>query len=185
MDVVIFERFWAVNSEIIKQVTSSWSIFIQNLPTFWSSMYKLIILEYFESFVGYFWLVLTKLRNEINGTGVFFLSWYYFICNRNSSLLTRTIILYFAVKTWPLYSILSQCILVIDSFYEVIQLRTPSHAYIYIYIYIKKFKIYIKTFKTLLHVSITRSTSGSTKYSMTSLRYNLVVTVVYGFSSVY
>ena len=29
MNVLTFETFWAVNSEIIKQVTSSWSIFIQ------------------------------------------------------------------------------------------------------------------------------------------------------------
>ena len=29
MDVLTFETYWAVNSEIIKQVTSSWSIFIQ------------------------------------------------------------------------------------------------------------------------------------------------------------
>jgi len=30
MDVLTFETCWAVNSEIIKQVTSSWSIFIQH-----------------------------------------------------------------------------------------------------------------------------------------------------------
>ena len=29
MDVLTFETCWAVNTEIIKQVTSSWSIFIQ------------------------------------------------------------------------------------------------------------------------------------------------------------
>ena len=29
MDVLTFETCWAVNSEIIKQVTSSWSVFIQ------------------------------------------------------------------------------------------------------------------------------------------------------------
>jgi hypothetical protein len=29
MDVLTFETCWAVNNEIIKQVTSSWSIFIQ------------------------------------------------------------------------------------------------------------------------------------------------------------
>jgi len=33
MDVLTFETCWALNSEIIKQVTSSWSIFIQ--VTFW------------------------------------------------------------------------------------------------------------------------------------------------------
>jgi len=32
MDVLTFEKWWAVNSEIIKQVTSSWSIFIQQSP---------------------------------------------------------------------------------------------------------------------------------------------------------
>ena len=31
MDVLTFETCWAVNSEIIKQVTSSWSVFIQLL----------------------------------------------------------------------------------------------------------------------------------------------------------
>ena len=30
MDVLTFETCWAVNSEILKQVTSSWSVFIQN-----------------------------------------------------------------------------------------------------------------------------------------------------------
>ena len=29
MDVLTFETYWAVNSEILKQVTSSWSLFIQ------------------------------------------------------------------------------------------------------------------------------------------------------------
>ena len=29
MDVLTFEKCWAVNSEMIKQVTSSWSVFIQ------------------------------------------------------------------------------------------------------------------------------------------------------------
>ena len=29
LDVLTFETYWAVNSEIIKQVTSSWSVFIQ------------------------------------------------------------------------------------------------------------------------------------------------------------
>ena len=31
MDVLTFETYWALNNEIIKQVTSSWSIFIQLL----------------------------------------------------------------------------------------------------------------------------------------------------------
>ena len=34
MDVLTFETRWAVNSEIIKQVTSSWSIFIQRSSIF-------------------------------------------------------------------------------------------------------------------------------------------------------
>ena len=34
MDVLTFETCWAVNSEIIKQVTSSWYIFIQVLLTY-------------------------------------------------------------------------------------------------------------------------------------------------------
>jgi len=40
---------------------------------------------------------------------------------------------------------------------------------IYIYILFKKSKIYIKAFKTLLHVSITRSSSGSIHYSLLKL----------------
>jgi len=39
--------------------------------------------------------------------------------------------------------------------------HTHTHIYIYIYILFKKSKIYLKTFKKLLHVSITRSSSGS------------------------
>ena len=31
-NVLTFEMCWAVNSEIIKQVTSSWSVFIQKIP---------------------------------------------------------------------------------------------------------------------------------------------------------
>ena len=34
MDVLTFETCWAMNSEIIKQVTSSWSIFIQEKGKF-------------------------------------------------------------------------------------------------------------------------------------------------------
>ena len=41
-----------------------------------------------------------------------------------------------------------------------------EYIYIYIYILFKKYKIYIKTFKTLLHVSIIRSSSGSTYCSL-------------------
>ena len=35
MDVLTFETRWAVNSEIIKHVTSSWSSFIQQLSQLW------------------------------------------------------------------------------------------------------------------------------------------------------
>jgi fucose 4-O-acetylase-like acetyltransferase len=34
VNVLTFETYWAVNSEIIKQVTSSWSIFIQHIVSF-------------------------------------------------------------------------------------------------------------------------------------------------------
>ena len=44
--------------------------------------------------------------------------------------------------------------------------QQPKHIYIYIYILFKKSKIYIKTLKTLLHVSITRSSSGSIHCSL-------------------
>ena len=49
--------------------------------------------------------------------------------------------------------------------------HTHTHTYIYIYIYIlfKKSKIHIKTLKTLLHVSITRSSSGSIRCSLLKL----------------
>ena len=49
MDVLTFETCWAVNSEIIKQVTSNWSIFIHLF--FWNSVtcfiysYTAVILE--------------------------------------------------------------------------------------------------------------------------------------------
>jgi len=49
-------------------------------------------------------------------------------------------------------------------------MHTHTHTYI-IYLF-KKSKIYIKTFKTLLHVSITRSSSGSIYYSLDVLNYN-------------
>ena len=35
MDVLTFETCWALNNEIIKQVTSSWPIFIQVCTCFW------------------------------------------------------------------------------------------------------------------------------------------------------
>ena len=50
-------------------------------------------------------------------------------------------------------------------------MHTHTHTHIYIYIYkFKKFKMYIKTLKTLLHVSITlSSSSGSTYCSLLKL----------------
>jgi len=43
MDVLTLETCWAVNSEIIKQVTSSWSVFVQlsssRLDTFLSGLF--------------------------------------------------------------------------------------------------------------------------------------------------
>ena len=39
----------------------------------------------------------------------------------------------------------------------------------HLYIILKKFKIYIKTLKTLLHVSIIRLSSGSTYFSLLKL----------------
>jgi len=47
-----------------------------------------------------------------------------------------------------------------DNVTEYLITHTNTCIYIYIYILFKKSKIYIKTFKTLLHVSITRSSSG-------------------------
>ena len=46
MDVLTSETCWAVNNEIIKQVTSSWSIFIQQLYVF--AMFNRANLVYFE-----------------------------------------------------------------------------------------------------------------------------------------
>ena len=47
--------------------------------------------------------------------------------------------------------------------------HTHTHTHIYIYILFKRSKIYIKTFKTLLHVSITRSSSRSIYCSLLKL----------------
>jgi len=47
--------------------------------------------------------------------------------------------------------------------------HTHTHTHIYIYILFKKSKIYIKTLKTLLHVSITRSSSVSIYCSLLKL----------------
>jgi hypothetical protein len=49
MDVLVFETCWAVNGEIIKRVTSSWSIFIQRWATNYTLFYKLYLLLYYES----------------------------------------------------------------------------------------------------------------------------------------
>ena len=53
------------------------------------------------------------------------------------------------------------------AFWSLFNLHTPTNALIYIIL--KKFKIYIKTLKTLLHVSIIRSSSGSTYCSLLKL----------------
>ena len=53
--------------------------------------------------------------------------------------------------------------------YTITHTNTCIHIYIYIYILFEKSKIYIKTFRTLLHVSITRSSSGSIHCSLLKL----------------
>ena len=55
--------------------------------------------------------------------------------------------------------------------YLITHTKTCIYIYIYIHIYIlfKKSKIYGKTFKMLLHVSITRSSSGSIHCSLLKL----------------
>ena len=52
--------------------------------------------------------------------------------------------------------------------------HTNTCTCIYIYILFQKSKIYIKTFKTLLHVSITRSSSGSIYCSLLKLQFKTV-----------
>jgi len=47
--------------------------------------------------------------------------------------------------------------------------HTHTHTHTHIYILFKKSKIYIKTFKMLLHVSITRSSSRSIYCSLLKL----------------
>ena len=54
MDVLTFETCWAVNSEIIKQVTSSWSIFIQYIHSFIYSDIHSFIHSFHES-IGVSW----------------------------------------------------------------------------------------------------------------------------------
>jgi len=44
----------------------------------------------------------------------------------------------------------------------------------HLYIILKEFKIYIKTLKTLLHVSIIRSSSGSTYCSLLKLQIKTI-----------
>ena len=46
MDVLTFETWWAVNSEIIKQVTSSWSIFIQLCVILVNDVPEMIIITF-------------------------------------------------------------------------------------------------------------------------------------------
>ena len=53
--------------------------------------------------------------------------------------------------------------------HSVVYLITHTNTCIYIYILFKVSKICIKTFKTLLHVSITRSSSGSIHCSLLKL----------------
>jgi len=52
MDVLTFETCWAVNSEIIKQVTSSWSIFIQLSKCKLKSL-TFLEYKYFKQFLFY------------------------------------------------------------------------------------------------------------------------------------
>jgi len=54
MDILIFEKCWAVNSEIIKQVTSSWSIFTQLSV---NTLHQLTALKFIEIYTPiYAWL---------------------------------------------------------------------------------------------------------------------------------
>ena len=48
----------------------------------------------------------------------------------------------------------------------------------HLYIILKKFKIYIKTLKTLLHVLIIRSSSGSTYCSLLNLHIKTISDVL-------
>jgi len=48
--------------------------------------------------------------------------------------------------------------------------HTHTHTHTYTYILFKKSKIYIKTFETFLHVSITQSSSGSIHCSLLKLQ---------------
>jgi len=52
MDVLTFKIFWAVNSEIIKQVTSSWSIFIQSTNIFNITMLHNLPVQCIYGFCG-------------------------------------------------------------------------------------------------------------------------------------
>jgi len=60
---------------------------------------------------------------------------------------------------------------IINYYYLITHTNICIYTYIYIYIYIlfKKPKIYITTLKTLVHVSITRSSSGSIYCSLLKL----------------
>ena len=69
MDVLTFETCWAVNSEIIKQVTSSWSIFIQLYTHTHTHIYIYIyILPLPNTLLRVFLLVTDKPVARINST---------------------------------------------------------------------------------------------------------------------
>jgi len=54
-----------------------------------------------------------------------------------------------------------------------------THQLMHLYILFKKFKIYIKTLKTLLHVSIPRSSSGSTYCSLLKICIKTISDLLY------
>ena len=60
VDVLTFETCWAVNSEIIKQVTSSWSIFIQQICMFITSTLDVRVFSAPRSDPFTWWWVLTN-----------------------------------------------------------------------------------------------------------------------------
>ena len=67
----------------------------------------------------------------------------------------------------------------ISNTFNSFNLHTPTNALIYIYIYIyicylRSLKFYIKTLKTLLHVSILRSFSGNTYCSLLKIYTKII-----------
>jgi len=56
MDVLTFEICWALNNEIIKQVTSSWSVFIQLV---WILFAELSERNFFRRIGYFYWVVWT------------------------------------------------------------------------------------------------------------------------------